>query len=333
MDAIRLAERPLSAAAMSQAIDRIVTGAMPPAEVASFLRTLAQRGETAEEIAAAVASLRRHAQPLPLARSYELCDTCGTGGDGQGTFNISTLGALTAAACGARIAKHGNRAASSRCGSADVLEALGLNLQAAPSVVARGIEEVGFGFCFAPLFHPAMKVVAPIRKELGIRTIFNLIGPLANPAPLTFQLVGVSDEKLLTPVAEALVRLNIRHGLVVRGLDGLDEITTTADTTALEVRRGVVAPRTIRPESCGLARASVEALRGGDARENARIAREVLRGGGTEAQRDIVALNAGCALYIADQAATIEDGARKARTSLASGAPWTVLERVMALAR
>lgn len=333
MDAIRLAEEPLSAAAMAQVMDRIMTGAMPAEEIKRFLRALAQRGETAEEIAAAVESLRRHAQPLPLSQPCELCDTCGTGGDGQGTFNISTLGALGAAACGVQVAKHGNRAASSRCGSADVLAELGLNLQAPPALVARCIEELGFGFCFAPLFHPAMKAVAPIRKELGIRTIFNLVGPLANPARLTFQLVGVSDATLMRPVAEALIRLDVRRGLVVHGRDGLDEVTTTTETKALEVRRGAVTARSIRPEAFGCARVALEALRGGDPAENARIAREVLRGGGTEAQRGIVALNAGCAIYIADQAPTIEEGVAKARASLASGAPLRLLERVVSMTR
>ena len=185
-------EQPLRAHEMRELLGAIMAGRKSPEEIHTFLTTLAHRGETAEELAVAAEVLRAHAVKLPLSRPNELCDTCGTGGDGQGTLNVSTLGGLVAAAAGVRVAKHGNRAASSRCGSADLLEALGVNLNASPLQVARCIEELGFGFCFAPAFHPAMKAVAPIRRELKIRTIFNLIGPLANPAPLTFQLVGVS---------------------------------------------------------------------------------------------------------------------------------------------
>ncbi|MBI4322710.1 MAG: anthranilate phosphoribosyltransferase, partial [Candidatus Omnitrophica bacterium] len=255
---------------------------------------------------------------------------CGTGGDRQGTFNVSTLAALAAAACGVRIAKHGNRAASSRCGSADVLQALGVNVEASPERVAQSIEELGFGFCFAPRFHPAMQIVAPIRKELGRRTIFNLIGPLANPAPLTFQLVGVAEAALLMPVAQALLRLGIRHGMVVHGVDGLDEVTTTQETQALEVRGGVVEPLRLRPEDFGLPRATLEDLRGGEAEENARLARDVLSGAPSR-KRDIVALNAGCAVYVADRAYSLQEGVAKAETALASGRALTLLERVVEL--
>ncbi len=325
-------KRPLSAEAIGEAMDRIMTGHMKPEEIADLLRALAERGETAEELTAAVQSLRRHATALPLSKPLELCDTCGTGGDGAGTFNISTLAALVAAACGVRIAKHGNRAASSRCGSADVLEALGLNLQATPQQVARSVEELGFGFCFAPAFHSAMKTVAPIRKELGIRTIFNLIGPLANPAPLTFQLVGVSDEKLLQPMAEALQRLGIRHGLVVHGADGLDEVTTTGETRVLEVRGGTIEAGRLRPEEFGISRTTLQELRGGDAEANARIAREVLSGTASR-YREVVALNAGCAVYVAERARSIQEGMAKAEAALDSGRALALLERVVELSK
>ena len=276
--------------------------------------------------------LRTHAVRLPLSRSYELCDTCGTGGDGQGTINISTLAALVAAAAGVRVSKHGNRAASSRCGSADVLEALGVNLEATPAQVARCIEEAGFGFCFAPRFHPAMKVVAPIRKALGIRTLFNLIGPLANPALLTFQLVGVSDARLLRPMAEALLRLGIRHGLVVHSRDGLDEVTTTGMTDLLELRDGQLTERQLEPSSLGIALGRLDALRGGDAASNARIAHEVL-GGTPSAARDIMIVNAGCAIYTADCAATIKEGMAKARDAIDRGRARALLDRVVELTR
>ncbi|MBI4355743.1 MAG: anthranilate phosphoribosyltransferase [Candidatus Omnitrophica bacterium] len=323
---------PLSREAMREAMERIMTAAMPSQEIADFLTALAQRGETAEEIAAAVETLRQHAVKLPLSRPFELCDTCGTGGDGQGTLNVSTLAAIVAAACGARVAKHGNRAASSRCGSADVLAALGLNLDASPERVADSIETLGFGFCFAPRFHPAMKAVAEVRKTLGIRTIFNLIGPLANPAPLTFQLVGVSEERLMRPVAEALQALEIRHGLVVHGTDGLDEVTTTIETKLLEVRKGTIREQRLQPEEVGIVRVTLSKLRGGNAQANAGIAREVLSGK-PSAARDIVALNAGCAIYVADRAETIAEGLAKATAALASGRAKALLDRVIECSR
>ena len=315
---------------MHETMERIMTGTMPPEEIRGVLQALAARGETAEEIAAAVETLRQHAVPLPLSRPLELCDTCGTGGDRTGSFNISTLAALVAAAAGVRISKHGNRAASSRCGSADVLGGLGLNLEASPDHVARSIEELGFGFCFAPAFHPAMKAVADVRRELGIRTIFNLIGPLANPAALTFQLVGVSDSRLMPPMAHALQHLGIRHGMVVHGLDGLDEATTTGETEVLEVRGATLEAFRLRPEEFGFPRASLEDLRGGDPQENVRIARDVLSGRPSR-QRDAVALNAGCAIYAANQAYSIPEGIAKAEAVLESGRALALLQRVVEL--
>ena len=323
-------DRPLTAEAMSRLMAEIMTGRSTEAVIKDFLSTLARRGETAEEIAAAVTALRQHAVPVPLSRAYELCDTCGTGGDGQGTINVSTLAALVAAAAGVRIAKHGNRAASSRCGSADLLEALGVNLDASPQQVARCIEEAGFGFCFAPNFHPAMKQVAPIRKALGIRTIFNLIGPLANPCPLTFQLVGVSEKRLLRPMAEALVRLGIRHGLVVHGADGLDEVTLTGPTDVVEVRAGTLVPLRLTPESLGMRPVTLAEVRGGEASRNAAIAREVLSGTASPAH-DMIVANAGCAIYAADGAGTIRQGIEQARAALKNGAALRMLERVKEL--
>jgi len=325
-------EQPLAANQVSEIMEAMMTGRAPEEEIRAFLTTLARRGETAEEIAAAVGVLRAHAVRLPFTAPRELCDTCGTGGDGRGTINVSTLAALVAASAGVRVAKHGNRAASSLCGSADVLEALGVNLQAPPAQVVRSIERLGFGFCFAPAFHPAMKAVAPIRKALGTRTIFNLIGPLANPAPLTFQLVGVSEERLLTPMAEALMKLGIRHGLVVHGEDGLDEVTTTAETKALEVRDGHVTPLRLSPEAFGLSRATPQALRGGDAAQNAARATAILQGE-VSAQRDLVALNAACVLYVADRAASIQDGLAQVTKVLSAKRGWELLQQVVEASR
>jgi anthranilate phosphoribosyltransferase len=325
-------EQPLPAAEMRRVLGAIMAGTTPEADIRAFLTALARRGETAEEIAAAVSVLREHALPLPLADSSALCDTCGTGGDGQGTINVSTLAALAAASAGVRVSKHGNRAASSRCGSADVLEALGVNLAATPAQVARCIEETGFGFCFAPAFHPAMKAVAQARKALGIRTLFNVIGPLANPAPLTFQLVGVSEPRLLRPMAEALVRLGIRHGMAVHGSDGLDEVTTTGPTAYAEVFDGRLTEGQLEPEQLGVPRARLQALQGGEAARNAQLARAIL-GGARCPALDLVAVNAGCAIYVADQALTIAEGVAKAKDMLADGKPLRLLEQVKKLSR
>jgi anthranilate phosphoribosyltransferase len=330
--ALRVAQGPLSPEAMARAMEQIMAGELPPEEVAGFLKGLAARGESAEEIAAGVGVLRRHATSLPLRPGLELCDTCGTGGDGQGTLNVSTLAALVAAGCGVRVAKHGNRAASSRCGSADVLAALGVNLEAPPATVARCIEEIGFGFCFAPLFHPAMKAVAPVRKALGIRTIFNLIGPLANPAPLAFQLVGVADPGMMEPVALALRALGVRRGLVAHGAGGLDEVSTTGPTRVLELRDGHLLGREITPDEVGLRRATLDELRGGDASRNAALAQAILRNE-PSAGRDIVALNAGCAVYVAGRAGTIAEGTRQAEAALADGRALRVLERLVSITR
>lgn len=305
----------------------IMAGRLPPEEVKEFLTTLARRGETAEEIASAVDTLRAHAIPLPLSQPYALTDTCGTGGDGQGTINVSTLAALVAAAAGVRIVKHGNRAASSRCGSADLLEALGVHLDASPAQVARSVEEVGFGFCFAPRFHPAMKAVAAVRKELGIRTLFNLVGPLANPAPLTYQLVGVSDAQLMRPMAEALIRLGVRRGAVVHGEDGLDEVTTTGPTRIYEVRGEMATPSLFDPASLGIPRSTVAQLQGGTVSDNAAMAREILRGTPSP-KRDIIVVNAAWALYVAEQAPTVQEGLAKAQEALVSGQAAALLARV-----
>ena len=327
---MRRFERPLRAAEMTEVMSTLMEGRMTTEAMREFLTTLARRGETAEEIAAAVQVLRAHAMPVPLLRVHELCDTCGTGGDGQSTVNVSTLAALAASAAGVRIAKHGNRAASSPCGSADLLEALGVDLRASPTHVARCIETIGFGFCFAPIFHPAMKIVAPIRRALGIRTLFNLIGPLANPLPLTFQLVGVAEPRWLQPMAEALIRLKVRHAMVVHGRDGLDEVTTTGVTDYIEVRNSRMATGQLDPDTFGIARASIEQLRGGDAPHNAALAWQALAGTAS-AVRDIMVLNAGCAIYVAEKAGTIREGVAMAERSLSAGRALEVVRRLKEL--
>lgn len=311
-------------------MEAVMSGTLPADEIAAFLRALAERGETAEEIAAAVAVVRAQATPLPLVQGQDLCDTCGTGGDGLGTINVSTLAALVAAAAGVRVVKHGNRAASSRCGSADLLEALGVNLAASPEQVRACVEEVGFGFCFAPVFHPALKALAPIRKALGIRTLFNLVGPLANPAPIRFHVLGVSDARLGEPMSDALRRVGLQHGLVVHGRDGLDEVTTTAATDVWELREGRISRWVLEPQDYRVPHASVSELHGGDAARNAAIATEVLKGA-RSAYRDLVLLNAACAVYVAGRAVDIADGLAQAEAALASGRPRAILEHVKEL--
>ena len=322
--------RPLTGKAMAQAMQAIMSGSLPEPEIREFLTTLADRGETGEEIAAAAQVLREHAVKLPLADIEDLCDTCGTGGDGRGTFNASTLAALAAAGAGARVVKHGNRAASSRCGSADLLEAMGVNLNATPEQVSRCVEETGFGFCFAPRFHPAMKAVASIRKTLAKRTIFNLIGPLANPAPIAFQVLGVAEERFLQPMAEALLRLERRRSLVVFGEEGLDEVSVSGPTRALEVESGEIRPMRFDPLDFGLPVYPSDSVAGGDPERNAAIAADILNGM-PSAARDMVIANAACALFVAGRADSFGTAALLASEALDSGRAREILGRVRAL--
>jgi anthranilate phosphoribosyltransferase len=320
-------KQPLSATAMRTVMQAVMRGDLPEEEVRDFLVSLAERGETAEEIAAAAAVLREHAVPLPLPEDLAVGDTCGTGGDGHGTINISTLAALVAAAGGARIVKHGNRAASSRCGSADVLEALGVNLEATPEQIARSVHEYGFGFCFAPRFHPAMKQVAAVRKALGRRTIFNLIGPLANPARLTFQLLGVPNPSWMPLMMGAMRTLGIRRGCVVHGADGMDELSVTGPNRVMELNQGVVHEFVLDAQEYGLPVARLEDLKGGDVAFNAGRVHAVLAGEAS-AQRTVVVLNAGVVLYLAGRADTVAEGIRLAQEALDTGRAAALLTKV-----
>lgn len=322
--------QPLSFDQLHIELSAVMRGQRDEAQMESFLRTLAERGETSEEIAAAVAVLRENAVKLSLSTDLRLCDTCGTGGDGFGTMNFSTVTALVSAAAGAKICKHGNRAASSKCGSADVLDALGVRIDAAPDVVAKCIQETGFGFCFAPAFHPAMKVVMPVRRKIGSRTLFNLVGPLANPAPLTYQLLGVAQAEFMRPMAEALIRLNVRRAMVVHGEDGMDEITTTAKTRVLEIGEGVIREQSLDSQSLGFSPSTIEDLKGGDAKTNAEIAHGILKGQ-QSAYRDMVLLNTGTVLYLSEQASDIPEGIRLAAKTIDSGQAEELLNAVVTL--
>jgi anthranilate phosphoribosyltransferase len=311
------------------AMNEIMEGRAQPAQIAGLLIALAMKGERPAEVVGLARTMR--AKATPLSRTYaDVFDTCGTGGDRAHTFNVSTVAALVLAACGVRVAKHGNRSVSSRCGSADLFETLGVNIGAAPAVVERCLNEVGVAFFFAPTFHPSMRHAGPTRKELGVRTAFNLLGPLTNPAGASRQLVGVPRPELTELVARSLGLLGLTRAWVVHGADGLDEISTTGYTKVSEYRDGMVNTFYLHPADAGLAKATPESLRGGDAAENARIARDVLSGVAGPA-RDIVLLNTGASLLIAGVAADLTDGIRRAAAAIDSGAATDVLQRLMTL--
>ena len=290
-------------------------GEPTPAQVAAAVTALRIRGETVEEITAFATAMRDAA--LTLDHPYEVIDTCGTGGDGQHTFNISTAAALVLAGAGLKVAKHGNRALSSKSGSSDVLAALGVNLAASPAQQRRSLDDAGIAFLFAPAYHGAMRHVGPVRAEIGFRTVFNLLGPLSNPAGARRQVMGVYDPRLLEPLAEVLGRLGATRAWTVHG-QGLDELTTTGETEVAEWKDGAVRRFTVTPEDAGLPRASIEALRGGDAEQNA-LALQGLLAGQPGAYRDIVLLNAAAALVVADRAADLAEGVTQAAAVIDDG--------------
>ncbi len=293
----------------------VMSGSATSAQIAGLLIALRIRGETVDEISGFVRAMRAGASAVAL-NCDDAVDTCGTGGDGAGTFNVSTVAAFVAAGAGARIAKHGNRASQSRCGSADVLSALGVNIEMPPERSAECIETLGIGFLFAPQYHPGARHAAPARRELGVRTIFNTIGPLVHPAGVTRQVLGIYDPRLTRVVAEVLQRLGARHCLVLHSDDGLDEISISTATRGTELRNGELRDFVITPEEIGVARGRLEELRGGDAAHNAALARAILEGRQLGAPREIVIANAGAAIYVGGRAATIVEGIQMARAAL-----------------
>ena len=298
--------------------EKLIDGEISEPMKAALLVALRMKGEAVHEIAGAAAAMRRRSIPIRHGCSG-VVDTCGTGGDGRGTFNISTAAALVAAAAGARVAKHGNRSISSRSGSADVLAALGVKIEIDPETAGRALETIGITFLFAPLLHPAMKAMMPVRRELGMRTIFNVLGPLINPAGAVRQVMGVYADGMVELIANVLQELGAEHALVVHGTDGLDEITTTGPTHVGEVRDGRVRVYMLDPEQIGVPRASLADLVGGSPEDNAALMHRVL-GGETGPLADITAANAGAAIYVAALAPTLAAGVRIAREVLASGA-------------
>jgi len=316
----------------------VLRGEATDAQIAALLVGLHMKGETVQEIVGFAEAIRAAAVPLSIARDSlvdvsgtgreALVDTCGTGGDASGTFNISTATALTVAGAGVRVAKHGNRGVSSKCGSADVMEALGVNISLPPARVAACLDEVGIAFLFAPAIHSATKYVQPARRELRLRTVFNLLGPLTNPARTSAQVVGVYSDDLVEKLAEALALLGLRRALVVHGADGLDEITITGPTRIAEVRDGQVRTYEVTPEAFGFARAPLEVISGGDAATNAGMIRDILRGK-KSARRDVVLLNAAATLVAAAKVDSIAEGIPLAAESLDSGAAAKKLEALV----
>lgn len=323
-----LAGQDLSEDDAAARMTEIMDGEVDPITIAGFLVALRGKGESGQEIAGFVRAMMDHVAPITAPGG--LVDTCGTGGDGHDTFNISTVASLVVAAAGQPVAKHGNRSASSRCGSADLLEGWGVVIDLNGEDVATCIEELGIGFLFARTFHPAMRHVGPVRGALGIRTVFNFLGPLSNPADVAHQVVGVSDASSAPVIAEALARLGRRHAVVFRGSDGMDELTTTGPSDMWEIRDGTTLPMvSFDPASVGIALATLDDLRGGDLAENLHIAERILAGESGPAT-DIVVLNAGAALYAADAQASIGDGVEAARAALTSGAAASLKDRWVA---
>jgi anthranilate phosphoribosyltransferase len=314
---------------MLELMRRIMSGEMSPVMMSALLVGLRVKKETIGEITAAAQVMREFSTKVEVADRTHLVDIVGTGGDGSHTFNISTCSMFVAAACGARVSKHGNRSVSSKSGSADVLEALGVNLALSPQAIARCIADTGIGFMFAPNHHPAMKNVAPVRRELGVRTLFNILGPLTNPADAPHILMGVFHPDLVGIQVRALQRLGARHAVVVYGRDGMDEVSLGAATLVGEFKDGEVCEYEIHPEDFGLPMASNRALRVATPQESKVLLESVLRNQPGPA-RDIVVLNAGVALYAADVAATMADGVALAREALASGQALTKMQRFVA---
>ena len=326
-----MAGRHLDTDEMHKVFSDVMDGRASDVQKSAFLVALRMKGETAQEITGAAMAMRERVTPLDVEREG-LVDTCGTGGDGCGTFNISTVAALVAAGAGAKVAKHGNRAVSSACGSADLLAELGVNIDLDASQMSDVLRQTGISFLFAPKLHPAMSAVAAVRRELGVRTIFNVLGPLTNPAFARRQVLGVYSDALVETVANVLSALGSAHAMVVHSRDGLDELSVSAPTRVCEVKDGQVRSYEITPEEAGVARHPIDAVAGGDAKVNAQIARAVLAGG-NGARHDVVVLNAGAALYVSGQAGSIREGVELARESIRSGAAGGKLEHLIEATR
>jgi len=307
-----------------QVMEEIMTGQASEAQISAYLVAMRIKGETIDEITGSAEIMRQHAVKIS-SKNTNLLDTCGTGGDRSYTFNISTLSAIVAAGAGAVVAKHGNRAVSSMCGSADLLKEMGVNIEARPEVLQKCLNQIGIAFLFAPLLHESMKYAAPVRREIGVRTIFNILGPMTNPAGARHHLLGVFKPDLTEPMAKALAKLGSKHVLVVAGKDGLDEITTTAETIISELKNGSVRTYKVKPSDFGIKKTRPADLKGRDVVFNTKLAYDLLKGK-KGPQRDIVILNAGAAIYAADIAKNIKAGVKMAKESIDSGKAMQKLE-------
>ena len=322
---IKLSKKQDLAYAEAEAVmDEIMSGQATPVQMSSYLTALSLKGETIDEITASAAGMRAHC--IKLLHNLDVLEIVGTGGDGSNSFNISTTSSLVIAAGGVPVAKHGNRAASSKSGAADVLEALGVKITLTPERSAEILKKINICFLFAQNYHIAMKYVAPIRKELGIRTVFNILGPLSNPAGANMELMGVYDQSLVEPLAQVMANLGVDRGMVVYGQDSLDEISMCAPTSVCEIRDGKFTSYEITPEQFGYERCEKGALTGGTPAENAEITKAILKGEEKGPKRQAVCLNAGAALYIAGKAASIEEGVKLAESLIDSGAVLKKLE-------
>ena len=334
--------RDLTRIEAAAAMEAIMSGAATDSQIAAFLTALRMKGETVEELIGfaqvmrqKVVRIRTHADEVAALTGTDremLIDTAGTGGDAAGTFNVSTATAFVVAGAGLRVAKHGNRSVSSLCGSADVVETLGINLDLPAPKVARCVDEVGIGFLYAPLLHTAMKHVMPARREMGIRTVFNMLGPLTNPAAANAQVIGVYAAALTEPLARVLAELGTIRAFIVHGADGLDELSNTGESRVAEVREGVVRTFTVTPEDFGLPRAGIDDLRGGDREQNAQIIKALLEGE-PGPRRDIVLMNASAALVAGGKARDLKEGVALAAQSIDSGAARAKLERLIAVSQ
>ncbi|MDY5050807.1 MAG: anthranilate phosphoribosyltransferase [Candidatus Mucispirillum faecigallinarum] len=306
-------------------MNEIMSGSASPVQMSSYLTALSLKGETIDEITGSASGMR--ANCIKLLHNMDVLEIVGTGGDGANSFNISTTASIVISACGVPVAKHGNRAASSKCGAADVLEALGVNINVSPEKSQQLLSDINICFLFAQNYHIAMKYVAPIRKELGIRTVFNVLGPLSNPAGANMELMGVYDEKLLYPLARVMQNLGVKKGMVVYGEDKLDEISISAETKVCEIEGDELKTYTIKPEDFGYERADKTELTGGYPSENAEITRNILKGADNGAKKNAVCLNAGAALYIAGKAESIYEGVKMAEECIKNGSAYKQLEK------
>ncbi|MCX7739160.1 MAG: anthranilate phosphoribosyltransferase [Hydrogenothermaceae bacterium] len=321
----------LTSSEMEYLFENIMEGNLTDAQIGAVLIGLKMKGESIQEISSAAKVMREKAVRVDVRDRSKLVDTCGTGGDKVNTFNVSTISAFVVAAAGGKVAKHGNRSVSSKCGSADIMQALGVDIEMPVEKVAKAIDEIGLGFLFAPLFHPAMKNVIRQRREIGVRTIFNILGPLSNPAQTHYQLIGVYDKDLVEPVTNVLKELGLKRAYVVHGLEGLDEVSLSNKTLVGRLEDGEVEVYTVEPEDFGLKKVDLDFLKGGDVELNKKIVIDILSGKDNSPKTDFVALNSAFSLHLIRVASTVKEGVEISKETIHSGKPMEILEKLRSL--